>query len=264
MRRVIIPFAALSRVPAVAFAALGFAFAACGGGSTSDQDASDVSMTDAVSNDASNDIGTDTMPSDVAPSDATDSPTADVAGDASCPSTPTGTAQSLTLTFSATCPFTACGGDPTGVWRYQSLCAADPTAPLQSMCPGISASATGTTTGSITLMGGFASRDVTVNSTVMANVPASCAVVGCMTIQSALMSRGYSDAMCTATSSGGCACQFHQTTHVMDCDTYTVVGTQIVTGRGVHYDFCVATGMLTYREQGTTPREPWTATLVPN
>jgi hypothetical protein len=255
------------RVHSAVIAALGLAVAACGGGSNGDPDASDVAAVDSMSNDVSPDVVMDTNPQDVAPMDvpSADTPGADAPNDTpTCPPTPTGAPQALAITFSSSCPFSACGGDPTGAWRYQSICGADPTAPLQSMCPGISASAMGTTTGSVTLMGGFASRDVTVDATVTANVPASCAIVGCMAIQTALTSRGYSGATCTMAASGGCTCQFHQITHVMDCDTYTVVGMQIVTGRGVHYDFCAQTGMLMYREQGSMPREPWTATLVPH
>lgn len=168
-----------------------------------------------------------------------------------------------TVHVASSCPtFTPCGGDPAGSWRYASVCVAPPLDALRAMCPGLDVSGTGTVRGAVTFAGGTVTRNVAGQIDLVLTIPASCAVVGCGVIGSALRSAGYPDATCTAASAGGCRCTATQRAGTAGSAGYAVAGNTITTTNGGTYDFCVHDGVLTYRETSPNPSEPWIADLA--
>ena len=108
---------------------------------------------------------------------------------------------------------------------------------------------------------GNVSRQITTNISGTANIPMSCNFTGnCAQVQSALMSY-FKSLACTA-AGGGCTCAFTVQTATASSVAYTKGTNQFTaepgTGNARTYDYCIAGTSFTYRELGTTPRDPGT------
>ena len=162
----------------------------------------------------------------------------------------------VTIQFGGCTDFTACGGDPTGTWDYDSICIEDPFADVRDACGTITFEDTmGTARGRVRLDGATVSRDVTVMISATAIFDPSCAIAGCDTIEGALR-MALTSASCAANAGGGCDCAISETVRIDETDGYRVEGTQVITDDGTTYDFCVAGGTMQHREIGENPDEP--------
>lgn len=156
----------------------------------------------------------------------------------------------VAISFAATCPaIDPCGGSPLGNWTYTEACCDDPFGAAKSACAGVTVeSPSGTVKGGMQFTGVSVTRDITVQLAGTLKVPASCAVAGCGTIQTALK-QYYDSVTCTAAASG-CSCQVSDTNRIADVATYTVSGGTLTAtaGNTSTYSFCQTGSSLAYRE----------------
>ena len=171
----------------------------------------------------------------------------DGGGGSTCP----GTLPEVAIRFDGCDAFTACGGDPTGTWVYQDICAADLVPDATSVCAMARVEdLMGTARGCVALDGANVARDVSGEISATIVVPLSCTFgMGCGPIETALS--------VTCTESGGeCRCPYSTSWSENSSDTYTIAGNTLTTGDGTAYDFCVAGSALTYVESGAAAAEP--------
>ncbi len=167
----------------------------------------------------------------------------------------------------ATCAFTPCGGDPSGTWNYTDVCLVDSEvfAALYNACASATVdSASGTVTGSLSMLGAklVLNATTTVNATV--TLPQSCAFGQCAQIQGAL-AQGFPGATCSAgTATGSCTCNISKSTNAVAGGTYTVSGNTVTTSGGRTYDFCVSGSTLEYHETTATNPQLGVYTLSKN
>ncbi len=175
--------------------------------------------------------------------------------------------QSVDLDLSGTCPaFTPCGGDITGTWNYTGACLSDAFAEAKQQCPGLTATnAKGTLIGTITATATTLTRNVTVNAEASLTFPSSCLTDfggDCSLLQAGINAKYKGKTTCTAGASGSCTCDFNgDISPSSQPDTYTVSGTQITTGSGDTYDFCVMGDQLEERKTAGSIPEPGIYTL---
>jgi hypothetical protein len=168
----------------------------------------------------------------------------------------------ITLAFMPMCQtLTACGGDVTGSWEYTSGCVS--TDPLfKQVCSTLTLSnLTGDSRGSVVFTATNVTRAITTNLAGTANIPVACTFgQSCTTVQAAV-ANAFKTVTCTAAASG-CTCNFTYQAVTSDSVPYTKGTNQFTTepgtGNAKTYDYCIAgvTPVFTYRELGTTPRDP--------
>ena len=105
----------------------------------------------------------------------------------------------------------------------------------------------------MTLDGTTVTRNVSTNVSATAVLGASCAIVGCATIESAL-AMVVDTASCSSNATGGCDCAISQASDVSESTAYRVEGTQVITSSAT-YDFCVSGDSMQHREVGADPAE---------
>ncbi|MBS1152143.1 MAG: hypothetical protein H6Q89_3841 [Myxococcaceae bacterium] len=171
----------------------------------------------------------------------------------------------ITLTFMPVCTpaLTACGGDVVGAWEYTSGCVSTDTmfGSAKQACPTLTFSnMTGDSRGSVIFTANTVTRAITTNLAGTANLPSSCNPLGnCATVQSAL-SNVFKTVNCTGTTA--CTCAFTYEAATAGATAYTKGTNQFTTepgtGNARTYDYCIAgtPPVFTYRELGTTPRDP--------
>lgn len=172
-------------------------------------------------------------------------------------------APEVTLTF-GTCPtFTACGGDETGSWKVSGGCLSDSfLAAAQDACAGFTTSnETIKAKGIVTADGTNIIRRTQVKLTAKAFIPLSCAPGGiddCSLIGVGAQAQyGFDKATCVANDAGdGCNCDIEETVAENTTDTYTKAGNTITTGAGDTFDYCVASGKLTYTQTNSQGNQP--------
>jgi hypothetical protein len=177
-----------------------------------------------------------------------------------------GTAMPLTinLNYQSQCPGISpqCGGDVVGRWFYTAACV-DGSVLSQALqsCPTATVSnITGTTKGDITFSSTTVNRVVTTTINATLNVPTSCAVAGCGTIQTALGTI-YDSVTCTANGTG-CGCTITDTSSISDGAAYTTSnGVVSVNGGALTYAYCRTGNTMVYRQTSTPMSEPGTLTL---
>lgn len=232
----------------------------CGGSDTTD--AGPDSPTGMV--DAGTDVGA-----------AVDAPVVDAPRDApDAPRTPIGPA---TITIQETCPaFTACGGDPVGMWTYQSICIEE--AGIESLfagtCPGTEIlSGSGSANGVVTITPTTITRMIDTDVTAQVQVGSRTCINICATIPGVVMmmvpgatascTRGM-DGMGNAT----CLCDVVFTSTLDESNTYEIQGgNTIVTDAGTAtertFEYCIEPdGSLRSREVGTGMLEPGISTAT--
>lgn len=211
-------------------------------------------------------VATDTG---IAPRDASVLPPAD-AGDPFVDAGPLGEPAwvPVDVRTSGNCEgFDACGGDVVGTWDVTNSCVSIPLGALLTACSGAEITyAGGMARGRVSFDGSVTTRLAQSDVEVDVFVPSSCAtfVGGCSGVASAF-GMATADSACVDDGDGNCNCSARQISNYDNTDTYTLTDTEIVTGAGKHYSYCVgADSSLTYED--TTPgmatsREPGIITL---
>ncbi len=163
----------------------------------------------------------------------------------------------VSVNIQASCPtINACGGDPTGTWDYASGCAEVNLDQVKQACSGASVTnVAATVAGRVTFGAGSVSRSYDLQYSATVNVPSTCAqpAGGCSVIQG-VIAPSFDTATCADDGSGGCKCDVTGHDQGAGATTYTVQGTDIVTGDGNSYAFCVQGGTMSYRHtNGSSP-----------
>jgi hypothetical protein len=172
-------------------------------------------------------------------------------------------APEVELTFGTCAAFTACGGDEVGSWKVSGGCLSDSfLAPAQDACAGFTTSnETIKAKGIVTADGTNIVRRTQVTLTAKAFIPLSCAPGGfnnCNAIAAgAQFQYGFDKATCVANDAGdGCNCDIQETLAENATDTYTKSGNTLTTGNGDTFDYCVASGKLTYTQTNSQGNQP--------
>ncbi len=173
--------------------------------------------------------------------------------DGRCPSAPLdddgGTPGFGPFTLASSCPGdTACGGDPTGSWRYAGGCFVDPSTDLREQCPGYTVvSGTGTVIGTLSLDGARVAQDLTVAGSLVLDFPSSCAPGGCSVLGLQLAEAAGTPGSCEAMG-GGCRCDVTVAQSIDWSGAYTISGGAITVEDGTTLDFCVSGDTLRYAQ----------------
>lgn len=184
-------------------------------------------------------------------------------------------APEVTLQYGSCQPFTACGGDPTGTWKYAAGGCVD--ALQVAQCPQLTVSTPSfKIRGIVTFAGGTATRHAEAVFTAKLGIPKACVdalpIASCAGVQLGLTlapptGAGLDSATCTSDGAGGCSCDVMDTTTEQSTGPYVVENggmTIRTTNDDKTYDFCVGgdagPNTLTYRE--TTAGAALPATLV--
>jgi hypothetical protein len=170
----------------------------------------------------------------------------------------------ITISYQQQCPPVqpACGGDLDGRWFYTAACVDNSYfAQASQACPGITVNnITGTTRGEMNIAAGVIARNITTSITGTLSVPASCAIGGCATVQTAL-ANSYNSATCTP-SGGGCQCTVVRNNTITDSTSYVASGGTVTVGGGARtYAYCRTGNTVVYRETSTPMTEPGTITI---
>lgn len=232
----------------------------CGGSTTTD--AGIDSPTAMV--DAGTDVG-----------EAVDAPVVDAPPDApDAPRMPIGPA---TITIEETCPaFTACGGDPVGMWTYESICIEE--AGIEELfagtCPGTEIlSGSGSANGEVTITSTTITRMIDTDVTARVQVGGTTCIRICSAIPGVVeMMVPGATAVCTAGMDGSgndtCLCDVVFTSTLDESNTYEIQGGDtIVTDAGTAtertFEYCIEPdGSLRSREVGTGMLEPGISTAT--
>lgn len=173
------------------------------------------------------------------------------------------------------CPaFTACGGDPTGLWKVTGGCVDDTIfAGAKMQCPGLTVTnpvfqARGTVLADATTI----TRKTDVKFTATFAVPKACkdgigAGTTCADVGTAIMlGAGLMMATCTDAvgGAGDCTCEVGDTTLDNTTDMYTTAGNVLTTGTGTAartFDYCVMGSEIKYKETTAKTAVPAQFTL---
>ena len=175
----------------------------------------------------------------------------------------------VTVTTGSCGMVTPCPGNLVGTWFYTAACADDPLADYRSLCPGITTvSSNSMLSGQLDITATTVTRQVTTNYTTTINLPASCASLGCPTIES-LLRQTVPTATC-AVATSGCDCTLSGSSTLNETGTYTQAASGVVTVNGTTtrtFDACVTgsglSQQLKLREtSATSATEKGTTTLM--
>jgi hypothetical protein len=162
--------------------------------------------------------------------------------------------------------FTACGGDPTGIWEIQSICSegdfvaafnAEMAADF-SACGSVFTSAKLAGAGSVTYGGGTVTYDCTTRMAMSLTYTPSCfsAATGGLTASASTcsqnatrMSNEPGGAATCSYAGENCSCDTTLTKVNTTTDSYSVSGSTITEGGGDSYTFCVGGNTMVEREQ---------------
>jgi len=160
--------------------------------------------------------------------------------------------------------FNACGGDITGTWTFDSVCAEGDiaaslldTSGLPSQCSDVIKNLGLKMTGTLTYANGTETANATETVTARAVYSSACinAEAGgtvavtqslCDTIASSAASSGGPTMSCKL-SNGGCDCSLTMTQDEQTTDTYTVTGGTLTYSDGSSIQYCVSGQTLTVR-----------------
>jgi hypothetical protein len=179
-------------------------------------------------------------------------------GDAASSSKPRASETEITFDTDGTCnAFTACGGNPTGTYDYQSGCVANVFASIRQSCPGLDTSGVVIKgKGTVYLDGVTLTRVISSHATGTVVFPQACNPVGCTALANALRP-GFESITCTGTTS--CTCTISKRSVANDANTYTISGSTLTTGAGDRFEFCDKSGTIEYRGAGADADEgTWT------
>lgn len=177
-----------------------------------------------------------------------------------------GTPPTVTVSSGSCQMVTPCSGNLVGTWHYTGACVDDPLSDVRTLCPSISVvNSTSTLTGFAVFSATALTRQVSTTYTTTINLPASCAALGCATIESFLRA-SVPTATCTA-AGAGCNCTLSGSSTLNETGSYTVSNGVVTetTGSTVRtFDACVTNGTsLRLRESSATAgTERGTSTLT--
>jgi hypothetical protein len=180
------------------------------------------------------------------------------------------------ITFMEVCPpFTPCGGDLTGTWRYDGVCVthAEVEAALTDACATATfISGTGSVDGTVSFDATTVMRDGTTSLSIVANIPAACtfslpcATVVATQIETMAM---VDSATCVdaAAPADGCDCTIMDSEVISESDPYTATGNVFENDSTMRrWEYCIDGTDLTLREimgsDGDDPVEPGIQSLV--
>jgi hypothetical protein len=166
----------------------------------------------------------------------------------------------LDIQFGSCPALTACGGDPTGLWKVTGGCVDDTVFDAaKAQCMGLTATnvkfqARGTVVADATTI----QRKTDVKFTATFAIPAACknanpiGMTCAAAAQGIKLAGGLDTATCTDdTATGGCTCDVGSTTLDSTSDAYTTSGNVLTTGAGTTartYDYCVMGSEIKYKE----------------
>ena len=208
---------------------------------------------------------------DASTSDASDIVSVTSTGGATSSTVLSGTGGSVTAGTSSlvstsgicTSSFTACGGDPTGIWDIVGVCVQGDIAAAAnaeyassaSQCSDICTGAKPAAQGSVTFSAGNYQPNAVVSLTETLVVSDSCyaalwgqswTAASCTTLAQDLSQQAGTTATCTPTSTS-CDCVY-ETVLAAQSDTYTVSGSLLVASDGTTTEFCVQGSTMTQRD----------------
>ena len=153
----------------------------------------------------------------------------------------------------------ACGGDPSGTWRSQSVCLPDDfvatlDTPLPAECQRGVAVERATPATTLTLRDGTVSEQGSLTLEWVMNFSDDCiraaapgqpsgpetAAAFCASVGDALggADSPFESSSCSSVG-GGCSCEARQVQMIDEADTYTVDGVSVVNAEGERQEFCV-------------------------
>lgn len=180
-----------------------------------------------------------------------------------------GTPANVSVTTGSCAMVTPCSGALDGTWFYTAACADDPLADFRQACASVTTvSNTSTLAGRLDFVGAQVRRQVTTMYATTVNLPASCASLGCSTVQSILRTTVPS-ATCATAGSGrtGCDCSLSGSSTLTELGTYSASGgvvTITTPNKTRTFDTCVTGTSLQTRETtaGMSGTERGTTTLT--
>jgi hypothetical protein len=161
---------------------------------------------------------------------------------------PPASTASVDVTTTATCPtFAACGGTLSGTYDYTAGCVGDVFSDIRAQCAQLDTTAVkATVTGSIYFLANNAlNRDVTTKVNGTLTFPVTCTGGSCAVAEMALKD-SFPGTKCTL-AGNNCSCAIDRTDKNTNATTITVAGNTVTTADGDKYDFCDASGKVTYK-----------------
>jgi hypothetical protein len=153
---------------------------------------------------------------------------------------------------------TPCAGSPVGTWFYTQACVDDPLGDFRQLCAGVTTvSSNSTLSGRVDFTATTVRRQVSTTFATTVNLPASCASLGCSTIQSVLRQTA-PNATCVSATNGGCDCSISGSSTLDEQGTYTdrngtiTVNVTSPTAMTRTFDTCITGGAMALRESSAT------------